>query len=292
MEIDGNKTHPNKKQYYCEACKFICNNKKDYNRHLKTKKHERNTNNDIVEEIKNIHVCSICDKSYKTESGLWKHQQKCKQKAKEKEKEHIYTKVLMEVVEKNNELQKMLIDQEAQHKKNIEKIIPKINNVTNNTTNHTTNNTTNELNFNIFLNEHCKDAINISDFIHSLQVKFADLENTCNNGHVLGISQIFINGLRDLDMYKRPLHCSNSNKKTLYVKDNDMWEKNDEKLRQAIIHLNDKNTQNVPILVEENVPQHDNDRYTKFLSDNLISEDDVNKDMEKIIKLLAKEVTI
>lgn len=299
MEIIGNKTHPSNKEYRCDACLFSCGNKKDFNRHLKTKKHERNMCVSKEEKTALQNICEICKRRYKSESGLWKHQQKCRYVAmkivkgneeadKREKEENQYTKMIMEVVEKNNELQKMLIEQEIQHTKNIEKIIPKIGNVTNNTT----NNTTNEVNFNVFLNEYCKDAINISDFVHSLQVKFDDLENTCDHGHVRGISQIFINGLKDLDMYKRPLHCSNLNKKTLYVKDNDIWEKNDDKLRQAIINLNDKNTQHVPLLVEENVPQHENDRYIKFISDNLISEDDVNKDMEKIIKILAKEVAV
>ena len=194
----------------------------------------------------------------------------------------------MEVVDKNNELQKMLLDQQKQHAKNLEEIIPKLGNITNNTT----NNTKNEVNINIFLNEYCKDALNISEFVHSLQVKFDDLENTSNVGHIDGISQIFINGLKDLDMYKRPLHCSDLHKKVLYVKDNDQWEKDDTKLRKAIVILNEKNLQNISNVLEENVHHNENEKYSKIISENLISEEIVNKDMEKIIKNVAKEVVI
>ena len=305
MEIIGKKTHPKEKKLYsCIVCEFKCYNKKDYNRHLQTKKHKTLTDkNDENNNINNtvIRKCNICNKIYKTDSGLWKHQQKCKeiQSKKKNSKSTIdteqvdtsYKEMIMQVVNKNNELQKMLIEQQEQHVRNLEEIIPKINNVTNNTTN-TTNNTTNEVNINIFLNEYCKDALNISDFVHSLQLNFDDLENTSNVGHIDGISQIFINGLKDLDMYKRPLHCSDIHTKTLYVKDNDIWEKNDNKLRKAIIVLNDKNMANISSLVDENVSPNDDEKYSKILSTNLITEDVVNKDMEKIIKNVAKEVVI
>ena len=297
MEIIGKKTHPKERKFYnCKSCDFNCFNKKDYNRHLQTKKHKNLSGIlDKTSVIGNVKKCSICNKIYKTDSGLWKHEQKCidianKNKEQEtiKEKEESFKKIMMEVVDKNNELQKMLLDQQKQHAKNLEEIIPKLGNITNNTT----NNTKNEVNINIFLNEYCKDALNISEFVHSLQVKFDDLENTSNVGHIDGISQIFINGLKDLDMYKRPLHCSDLHKKILYVKDNDQWEKDDTKLRKAIVILNEKNLQNISNVLEENVHHNENEKYSKIISENLISEEIVNKDMEKIIKNVAKEVVI
>ena len=293
MEINGTKTHPKqKKSYECIPCQFFCHNKKDFNRHLQTKKHKNLCKSE--ENIKEISEkkCNICNKIYKTDSGLWKHQQKCKQIDKEIKAENEYKKIIMEVVDKNNELQKMIIDQQEQHSKNLEKILPKlkVENITNNTTNNTTHNTTNEVNINIFLNEYCKDALNISDFVHSLQSKVDNLENTCKIGHINNISQIFIDGLKDLDMYKRPLHCSDLHKKTLYVKDNNMWEKDDQKLRQAIVVLNEKNIQNISSFVDED--EKKDESYSKIIAENIISDDEVEKDMDKIIKSVAKEVII
>jgi hypothetical protein len=293
MEKNGNKPHPKvRKSYECIPCQFYCYNKKDFNRHLETKKHKNLCKSDDgINEKTSEKICVICKKKYKSDSGLWKHQQKCKKIENNKE-ENDYKKIIMEVVDKNNELQKMIIDQYEQHTKNLEEILPKIKigNVTNNTTNNTTHNTTNDININIFLNEYCKDALNISEFVHSLQMKVDSLENTCKIGHINNISQIFIDGLKDLDMYKRPLHCSDLHKKTLYVKDNNIWEKDDEKLRQAIVVLNEKNIQNISSFVDED--EKKNDSYSKIIVENIISEDDVDKDMEKIIKSVAKEVII
>lgn len=293
MEINGNKTRPNvKKSYECIPCQFFCHNKKDFNRHLQTKKHKNLC--ESKENIKEISKkkCTICNKTYKTDSGLWKHQQKCKQIEKGMKAENEYKKIIMEVVDKNNELQKMIIDQQEQHTKNLEKILPrlKVENITNNTTNNTTHNTTNEVNINIFLNEYCKDALNISDFVHSLQTKVDNLENTCKIGHINNISQLFIDGLKDLDMYKRPLHCSDLHKKTLYVKDNNIWEKDDQKLREAIVVLNNKNIQNISSFVDEN--EKKDESYSKIIAENIISDDEVDKDVDKIIKCVAKEIII
>lgn len=289
MEQTGKNTHPKeKKAYSCIPCQFFCYNKKDYNRHLITKKHKNMTVEKICELDNNSQkICNICNKKYKTDSGLWKHQQKCKTMKVVKD-ETDYKKLIIDVVDKNNELQKMLKDQHEQHTKNLEDLLPKLGHVTNNTTNHTIN----EVNINLFLNEFCKDALNISDFVRSLQIKFDNLENTCKVGHINNISQIFIDGLKDLDMYQRPLHCSDFHKKTLYVKDNNIWEKDDKKLRQAIVVLNEKNIHNISTIINDSKQYNDDESYTKIISDGLNNDSDVNKDMEKIIKNVAKEVII
>lgn len=299
MEIIGNKTHPGRKLFSCEFCNFNCYNKKDFNRHLQTKKHKNlSEENQKKDEKKSKNTfsknCMYCNKSYKTDSGLWKHQQKCKDNKDSKknetqnnDEEDKYKQLILDVIHKNNELQKLLVEQAQQHTKNLEKIIPKIkSNVTNN---HTTNNLKNEVNINIFLNEYCKDALNISDFVHSLQVKFDDLENTSKVGFADGISQIFINGLKDLDIYKRPLHCSDLRNKILYVKDKDVWEINDNQFRRAIESLNEKNTQNISSLLDENM---NNFQDEKIITENLINKDTISKNMEKIIKNVAQEVVI
>jgi hypothetical protein len=302
MEIIGNKTHPGRKLFSCEFCNFNCYNKKDFNRHLQTKKHknlseekqkkdEKKTKNTFSKK------CIYCNKSYKTDSGLWKHQQKCKdntsntnEKQNNNNEEDKYKQLILDVIHKNNELQKLLVDQAQQHTKNLEKIIPKLqSSVTNN---HTTNNMKNEVNVNIFLNEHCKDALNISDFVHSLQVKFDDLENTSKVGFADGISQIFINGLKDLDIYKRPLHCSDLHKKILYVKDKDVWEMNDKQFRLAVESLNEKNAKNILPLMKENMTSNLDEHNTKIITENVANNETIHKSMDKIIKNVAQEVVI
>lgn len=305
MEKNGKKpTH--KKSYMCKPCGFWCENKKDYNRHLKTKKHatlsvgeEDMTGNDGVTTSTYPHMksCTVCGKYYKSASGLWKHEQKCialneaNNVEKTDEKESIdYKQLVLDMVSQNSELQKLLVEQHEQYNKSIQEMMPKIQNVTNNTT----NNTSNKVNINIFLNEQCKDAINMTEFVHSIEVGFKELENTYRFGHVNGISQMFIDGLKDMDMYKRPLHCSNLQKRTLYVKDDDTWQRDDNKLRDAIVYLNDKNSKNVPTYVIEATHEEKlaANEVTKVINETIISEDDIKKSMDKIIRNVAKEVVI
>jgi hypothetical protein len=168
-------------------------------------------------------------------------------------------------------------------------------------TNNTTNNNT-HFNLNVFLNEKCKDAVNLMDFIDSLQVKLKDLEYTARIGYVEGISQIFINGLSELDVHKRPIHCSDFKRDVLYIKDHDLWEKEDDnksKLTRAIKIIGNKNIKQISTWQKEN-PEYNNpeskqnERYMKMLcnamSGSTKEEQDIN--LQKIIKNVTKEVVI
>ena len=183
--------------------------------------------------------------------------------------------MFMAIMEKNNELQTTLLE-----------VLPKIGDTTNS---HNTNN----FNINVFLNEQCKDAINIMDFVNSLQLKLKDLECMGKLGFVEGTSKIFINGLKELELHKRPIHCSNINSETLYVKDNDTWEKendNKDKMKKAIDGINKANIKQIPHWILENPTYTEDEEYMKIIS-NVIKMD-IEEDKNKIINNVAKETLI
>ena len=182
----------------------------------------------------------------------------------------------MEVIEENKEM-----------RKTIQGMIPKISGDVNS---HNTNN----VNVNVFLNEQCKDALNIMDFVKSLQLQLQDLETTGKLGTVEGTSKIFINGLKELEITKRPIHCSNIQTETLYVKDNDTWEKdndNKDKMKMAIDEVSRANLRQLPKWVTQNKSFLEDEEYMKVIS-NIMTELDEKGDKDKIINNIAKETII
>ena len=273
-------TQKNAKKYNCKKCDFKCYKKCDYDRHLGTAKHKRIHLDTIFtpKNAENMYVCEKCNKQYKFNSGLWKHKQKCNNNIKYKknnENDTNFHSMFMAIMEKNNELQTTLLE-----------VLPKIGDTTNS---HNTNN----FNINVFLNEQCKDAINIMDFVNSLQLKLKDLECMGKLGFVEGTSKIFINGLKELELHKRPIHCSNINSETLYVKDNDTWEKendNKDKMKKAIDGINKANIKQIPHWILENPTYTEDEEYMKIIS-NVIKMD-IEEDKNKIINNVAKETLI
>jgi hypothetical protein len=257
LEINGNIKNE-EKVFYCELCKFQCKHKSNYDTHLLTEKHKKNING-IDNEPRNI--CSKCNKEYMNYSGLWKHKKHCGIPDVEKQHEEpeklqnifiqsnlITPELFMEVFKESKELQNVLIEQNkelqnklleketelynklleqnADHHKQIVELA-KTHSVVNNN-NNTTNN--NQFNLQFYLNETCKDAMNIVDFVNSLQLTTDDFETTGKLGFVDGISRIFIKELKKIDTEKLPIHCTDFKRETVYIKDNNIWEKeNDEK---------------------------------------------------------------
>jgi hypothetical protein len=200
-------------------------------------------------------------------------------------------------LDKNNIILKLL-DQNANLQNQILELSKEKSTViTNNTI---TNN--NQFNLNIFLNEHCKDALNLMDFINSLQVQIADLEATGKLGYAEGISKIFINGLKELELHKRPIHCSDAKREVFYVKDCDIWEKDSkekEKIKKAIKIITHKNIGQIANWQKANPEYSDvehkkNDEYMQIVFSAMCggSKDEEDKNYEKIIKNIAKEVII
>ena len=216
--------------YYCIKCNFTCTKKYNYTKHLNTAKHKMET-----AETKNAkknakpNMCE-CGNTYSSRSGLWKHKKKCSLinntiAVQENQEEK---PSMMEILSQNKELMNLLVVQNQEHREEtsklhntIKEMIPKIGN--NNNNNNTTNN--NQFNLQVFLNEDCKDAINFSDFIKQIQVSFEDIENQAESGYVKGISKLFIENLKELGTNKRPIHCTDKKRKTLYIKENDEWDK-------------------------------------------------------------------
>ena len=253
-------TQKNAVFFTCEKCDFVCSKKSNFEKHLLTRKHK----NDDKKEQKNAekNVC-ICGKSFKYRQGLFVHRKICtdyinndskygdnieikndnNETSKKIEdvvccdnKVIITKEMFMELINDNKEIIKVIKGQQEQ----INSIIPKIGNITNNTTN---NNTTmnNNFNLNVFLNEKCKDALNISDFIDSLKITLEDLLFSKTNGISRGITDVLIKGLKELDIYKRPIHCTDIKRDTMYIKDEDKWYKDDnhDMMKNTIVKIAD-----------------------------------------------------
>jgi len=335
LEINGNiKNVENIKtinaMYSCDVCNFQCKHKWNYDKHLLTEKHQKNVHGN-TEETK--HICNQCNKEYTNSSGLWKHKKKCIVLKNETETEDIENlqntftpQLIIEVfnqskglqeflVEQNRELQNKLLEKENQllekenqllaqneehHKQIIELASRQISNT--NTTNINTQNNNNQFNLQFFLNETCKDAMNIVDFVNSLQVQIADLEKTGKLGYVEGISSIFLKGLKQLDISMRPIHCTDLKRETVYVKDEDNWNKEDEekaKMKLAIQRIARKNLQTLPKWQQENpdfriLDTNENNDYLKIALNSLggQTEEEQEKYIKKIMKNVMKEVVI
>ena len=297
------KSQKNRKNFECKICDYITSNKFDYEKHIQTIKHK---NNDLA--IKSIEMsinksqksqenkfsCSNCNKTYKDNSGLWRHKQKCKTKensdseAEEIKKDEITDKELMlALIKDNSELKNMIMEV--------------IKNGTHNNNNNTHTNSHNKaFNLNFFLNETCKDAMNIMDFVESIKLQLSDLEKVGELGYVEGISNIIVKNLKELDVNKRPVHCTDKKRETMYIKDENKWEKDEErlKLHKVVRKVTCKN-QNLITKFKEIHPDCGkynskfSDQYNKIIVESMggPGDNDYEKE-EKIIQNISKQVFI
>jgi hypothetical protein len=241
--------------------------------------------------------CS-CGKKYKERTGLWKHQKICNwveepTKPLEKINEN-NAMFVMEIIKQNQDfIHKLVMDQTSKMMEMVKE--SSHTNITNN------NNNTNNFNINMFLNEKCSNAMNIMDFVNSLPLQLDDLDNTANVGYVNGISNIFLRGLNELDIYQRPIHCSDLKRETIYIKDNNVWEKDEDKgkVKKTIQYITQKNLKQLNDWVKENPESKDittkkHDHYMKILSKCTggIDDEENEKFFGKIIKNVSKEVYI
>jgi hypothetical protein len=290
-----NFTQKNPLIFECIECVFKCSNKKDYNRHISTRKHKMLTNVDAENaNYPNKFVCE-CGKKYNHRQSLFVHKKKCKKN----DEENMVATENSDLSDK--EIIKMLIKENSEFKTMILDVVKTIqpNNTTNNNNCH---NTTNNFNLQFFLNNTCKDAINLVDFVEGLQVKLKDLEETARLGYSEGVSNIFINGLNELEVNKRPIHCSDSKRETLYIKDQNEWVKEDPlktHLTKAIKTVSKKNIQQI-FEWQKKYPEYNdpdskhNDKYLNMVSNAMSGSTDQEqcKNIEKIISNIAKEVII
>jgi len=286
---------PKSPLFFCNKCEYKTNNKKDFNKHIITPKHTSQSHEDIndIEKISekspNGYVCE-CGNNYKFYSGLWRHQKKCNLKKEITDSIVDKDNIILTLLQQNKELQEQILD------------FCKKERVNNSHNNFNNTNSNNKFNLQFFLNETCKDAMNIMDFANSLKLKLSDLENIGTIGYVEGLSNIIVKNLKALDVSKRPLHCSDVKREILYVKDKDKWCKENEdkdKLRQAIKHIAHKNILMIPHWKKEN-PDYKlddgviNDKYLKIVMQSM-GGSDKQEDLSfenKIISKIAKNVVI
>ncbi len=291
-QFETNFTPKNANYIQCLKCDFKCIKKCDWNRHILTRKHQNETNETKKtpnkEKSYEPYIC-CCGQQLNSRSSIWRHKHKCQLIKKEEEQE-------------KTDLVKMLIKENSDFKNIILEIVKTVQpiNTTNNTNNN--NNTTNNFNLQFFLNDTCKDAINLVDFVNSLQVKLKDLEETAVLGYSEGVSRIFINGLNALDINKRPIHCSDAKRETLYIKEHNEWTKEDSDkthLSQAIKTVGKKNIQQI-FEWQKKYPDYndpssrDSDRYMKMICNTMSgsTQEEQSKNLDKIIKNITKQVVI
>jgi hypothetical protein len=211
-------------KHECEKCNYYTTNLYDWNRHVKTKRHLNDSNQKTYE-------CITCDKQFANYRTHWYHKKTCVQLTPPNDDMKVLKELVKDLVISNHDILKQ--NQELQ--KQVTELAKSNNTVINNNNNTTTNNNQ-KFNINLFLNETCKDAINFSDFIKNIQITYEDLENNAQLGFVNGISKIFLDNLKQLDINERPIHCTDVKRETMYIKDENTWTKqpDDEKLQKAI----------------------------------------------------------
>jgi hypothetical protein len=296
----------------CEPCDYTCSRKYDFDRHCLAAKHLQVTQ--VTQCVKKCvkkcvnpdYACKKCKKIYKSRNGLWVHNKTCiivEENIKEdmnlildaslNQIEHL-SNIVIDMVKQNQEFKQLLVDQNKQMLELANK--PTITN--NNTMNN--NNTTN-FNLNFFLNETCKDAMNLTDFVDSLVLTLKDLETTGKLGYEEGISQIFIKGLRDLDISKRPIHCSDVKREKLYVRNSNIWEKDQEQehLRKAVRKVANKNVNQIMDWItanpeSQNYHSKKNDQYLQIVlkSTGGSTKEEEEKRIGKVITNIAKHVEL
>ena len=307
-------TPENAEKYVCEICDFKCCKNSDKDRHLLTRKHQNRTIlNHLEPKSANLQFnCKYCQKSYKVRNSLWYHENKCNSQVntisiksedvddKSIQENMMLTNLVLEVIKSNSDIQKQNQDFQNKILETFQEVMKNGTNVTNNnnTMTHSHNKT---FNLQIFLNETCKDAMNIMDFVDSLKLQLCDLERIGEVGFVTGISDIIIKNLKALDVSKRPVHCADTKREVMYVKDNNIWEKEQEgnkKLKKAIKHIAKKNSMNINLFKDKypecvNSHSRKSDQFNKIYIEAYGGSGNEDVDNEnKIIKNIAKVVFI
>ena len=290
--------------YECTYCNYISKRKSQYDRHLATRKHKiRTDTNIIVPNSSKIYQCE-CKKSFKHASSLWNHKQKCKGIILDPStavSNQIEPSLVIELLKQNQDFKAMLAEQHkkmAEQQDTILEISKNIGN--NNNNNNTINNNNKTFNLQMFLNTDCKDAINLTDFIKTIQLEMNDMLHIGNTGYVEGISDIFIGALNKLQITERPIHCTDVRRDTLYIKENDHWDKSDAEnpvLRKAIHHIDGQNQHLLPKWMEENPDsQHldtpENIQLMKMFANSLGQGEEQSKLNQKILKKILPRVAL
>jgi hypothetical protein len=299
-------------RFFCNFCDYGTSKKSSYSEHVLTSKHQKAmiSNKNLLKTCSEL-ICEKCNKTYKDSSGLWRHKKKCIQENENiqieeniENNEHIITpELIINIIQQNQEFKDLLIEQNKQNyelqKQMLE--ISKNNNTTN--INNSNNNNSNNKTFNlqVFLNETCKDAMNIMDFVDSIKISLSDIESIGELGFVNGMSKLIIKNLNALDENMRPVHCNDLKRTSLFVKDANVWAKEDDnnnKLKKAIRYIAHKNICALPewrkkypdCIYSESKKS---DQYNHIVIEAMGgSGDNDDEKADKIISKIAKTITI
>jgi hypothetical protein len=291
-------------KFECEKCHYLCCNKFDFRKHLLTRKHnETNNTNENSQKIAKTYTCQNCNNEYKHQSSLCKHIKTCEPKPSQKSQiqpvdNPDYMTIISQLLNQNNELKNFIIEQASEHKKETLEIVSKVIETNKTTYINQTNNNNQKFNINVYLNEQCKDAINLSDFIKSIEVSREDLDNNAQLGFVNGVSKILIDNLKQLAVNERPIHCTDVKRETMYIKDDDKWNKEEDvtKLNEAIQSVTRKSMGTLLNWKDENPDCQDAD--SEFSNHCIVIQKNsmaaYNRDTyyPKIIHAIAKETAV
>ena len=299
---DTKKTSKNTVKFVCEHCDFECCSKGDWNRHILRPKHIKQS--EMIQYDTSLSYNCDCGNKYKHHSGLWRHRKTCNFEStkmmdniemdiqQQSTIPQIDPNILLDIIKQNQELQKQMFEFMKNNNPNV--------NISNNNTN--CNNNNNTFNLNMFLNEKCKDAININEFVDNIKMQLTDLENFGVMGYVEGVSRILIKNLKDLDTYSRPIHCSDLKREVFYIKDNNEWTKeSDDKpvLKNAIKQVANKNIKQIQVWKNENPDCIDsesrkNDQYINIVMNSMSggTNEEQQNNISQIVKNVSKAVAI
>jgi hypothetical protein len=330
------KSVPISPKYVCEKCDIKTNNKKDYLKHIMTLRHSKVTPGDakFPQISPTSHKCNKCNKEYKSRNGLWKHKQSCTKTETIEDKdeyegnkynivtnypstnmvieletnidnnivEHNENKILSHIIKDNNDIKNLIIEVVKNNNEFQKQLVDMIKSTTinnNNITNNMSNCNNQTFNLQVFLNETCKDAMNMSDFINSFDLNMNDLERLGQDGYVNTMSRLIINKVRELDVEKRPIHCSDARREIVYIKDDGVWVKDDEDKTRLRTVVNKVGSKNINILYkwQQKHPDYsdpdspDNSIYLNIMME-IMGGKNTRGNEDKVIKRIIKEVVI
>lgn len=305
-------------KFHCEKCDFNTSKRRNYEKHLLTRKHQNNdkmmTNDDT--EKSSLYLCD-CGKVYRYRQGLHFHKKTCSQSQSQSsdtnptenmivvqhtDQNHIsiLTSMVMEIAKSNLDLQKQSVEAQRQIVETQKQFLDVCKNLQPSLNNNCNNTNTNTFNMQVFLNEECKNAINLSDFVNSFEVQLEDLEDVGKLGYATGISNMIIKELKLLDVYKRPIHCSDARREIFYVKENNVWERetpDNSTVKKAIQGVTRKNMTKLNDWRDKYPECLDSDSiysdvYLKLVQESCGGRGDAATNDQKIFKNIMKEVMI
>ena len=293
--------------FICSPCNFICSKKSNYNKHLLTAKHKKALNETCSEVTDEDFQCASCMQYFSSRTTLWRHRKKCQKNAALHNDPTTIpncndeSSYFLNILKQNSDFKDLILEQNKliqQQHDSIKQLVAKEPSTQNNYNTITNNNQNFNLNF--FLNTTCKDAINMSEFIENMNVQFEDIENIGRDGYVTGMTNMILSRIKNLEVTKRPMHCTDLKRETIYIKDNNVWEKDNDntKLHSMIQCIAHKNYAILPAWRDKNPDCLDSDT-SKFdfcikMMTNLLGdagEGQVRLD-NKVIRNLSKHINV